>query len=137
MGDPLTFEQTADQIESAMKTAHKLPGPRSLKVGNTWEMILLYAPERSTKMPTEEEVMQTLRQPPSLAQVEAFDQVYEWLTWATVPRRKLLIMRGEGESWRAIGRAMGIKPSSAEALWIKAIRAILFHHDLGYNLKRA
>jgi hypothetical protein len=123
MGEVLTMEQVAAWFTEWCETATKLQGIGSLGTGNCWEMILLYA--TNDKMPTEEEVLDALREAPNLMELARFDDVTTWLTWLDVPARKLMIDRASGATWRVLGHMHQMTAYKAQMEWQRQAKKIV------------
>ena len=128
MGEILTMEQVALWLDEWVNTAQRLQGPRSLGVGSCWEQILLYAPK---KMKDEEDIIEALRETPTLAELARFDDVCTWLTWLDIPSRKLMIDRASGATWRVLGQMHCLTAYKAQMEWQRQAKKIVRYALVG------
>jgi len=120
----------AQRFEECVSVLSKLPGNISLGHRNYWPEIK-YTPREIARM--EKTKKYTILQPLP----DAIDRAEETLAWITLvdepERRKLIWLRAQRMSWRAIAREVGYPKTTAQRYWNEALRAISNNLDVSVS----
>ena len=109
----LRERDVADQISEANDTANRLEAPRKLEASNIFRHLIVAKNDDDV-----EAIERMLSRRRATPEEEArFDEVIEWITPLPVRLRKLLWLRADTNSWRYIGRMMGLNPRYCQRLW--------------------
>ena len=110
----------ANQISEAFDTADRLEAPRKLGASNVFRHLI--AAKSDEDIESIERMLSRRRATPD--EERGFDEVIEWITPLPIRLRKLLWLRADGNSWRYIGRVLGITPRWCQKLWRQAAAQI-------------
>ena len=117
----MTEAEFAARMAEALDVAKRLPSPRSQQPGNIFRFLVV------SKDPDDADEIEyrLTRLPPTAIEIAAFDEVIDWLCPLSVRLRGLLWLRADANSWRYIGRAMGLNHRYCQRLWRDTARKIV------------
>lgn len=121
MGAKPEHKRVAAAIQIAADTAHKLagrwPGPQYACV---WDSLMSMAPIDDS-YPEDKRI----RVYPTAGELHCLDAVTEWMLPLSIPARKILWYRADGNRWRWIAARVGLAPRYCQKIWQDSANLII------------